>query len=72
MCYGVMLTRLIVNCRKRGIIVNVSSGIALSPSPLLGVYAATKVTDHMMRLDITSIFISLLDFYGLLYFSYSI
>ncbi|XP_055310940.1 hydroxysteroid dehydrogenase-like protein 1 isoform X2 [Sitodiplosis mosellana] len=41
-----MMTRLLVNdmkLRKKGIIVNVSSGFALHPAPLASVYAATKV-----------------------------
>lgn len=41
-----MMTRLLVNdmkLRKKGVIVNVSSGFALHPAPLASVYAATKV-----------------------------
>lgn len=41
-----MMTRLLVNdmkLRKKGIIVNVSSGFALHPAPLASVYAASKV-----------------------------
>lgn len=41
-----MMTRLLVNDmkqRKKGVIVNVSSGVALQPSPLASVYAASKV-----------------------------
>lgn len=43
-----MMTRLLVNdmkLRKKGIIVNVSSGFALHPAPLASVYAASKVRD---------------------------
>ena len=42
-----MMTRLLVNdmkLRKKGVIVNVSSGFALHPAPLAAVYAATKVS----------------------------
>ena len=38
--------------RKRGIIVNVASSAVLSIAPLLNVYTATKVMDHMMHNDI--------------------
>ncbi|XP_031635052.1 hydroxysteroid dehydrogenase-like protein 1 [Contarinia nasturtii] len=41
-----MMTRLVVNDmkqRQKGIIVNVSSAMALQPTPLLSVYAASKV-----------------------------
>ena len=33
-------------CRKRGIVVNISSTSALNPTPLLGVYAASKVDNR--------------------------
>lgn len=41
-----MMTRLLVNDmkqRQKGIIVNVSSAMALQPTPLVSVYAASKV-----------------------------
>ena len=66
------------NCcyRKRGIIVNVSSSSALNPTPLLTVYAASKVMDNMtylMYVNTIDCGISfLLGIYGLFHFSSSI
>lgn len=50
-CAVTMMTRLIVNDmkqRKKGVIVNVSSGTHLQPAPYACVYAATKVRMHTL------------------------
>lgn len=42
----VTMTRIVINCmkeRKKGAIINISSGSELQPCPYITVYAATKV-----------------------------
>lgn len=53
-----MMTRLVVNDmkqRKKGIIVNISAGMALQPSPLAAIYAATKVKKILCIIPIIKI-----------------
>ena len=50
-----MMTRLVLNDmkqRQKGVIVNVSSGTALQPAPLGSVYAASKVRNLCLHLDV--------------------
>ena len=72
--YDASLTGVIITLyRKRGIIVNLSSGSCLFPLPLLAVYAATKVTDHMMQHDLFNLYTyCYIGFHILFHFSSSI
>lgn len=47
---GIVVNVVDVHYRGKGIVVNVSSIGAAIPHPLLNVYAASKVSDHVIKL----------------------